>query len=40
MDGPWTTLRVAHRPPTPLTTGSTLDPHTHPLIRIIQDLNF
>ena len=29
MDSPWTALRPAHRLPTPLPTGSTLNPHSH-----------
>ena len=29
MGSPWTALRPAHRLPTPLPTGSTLNPHSH-----------
>jgi len=29
MDSPWTVLRPAHRLPTPLPTGYTLNPHSH-----------
>jgi len=29
MDSPWTALRPVHRLPTPLPTGSTLNPHSH-----------